>query len=353
MARRLEGEPEVSEGKLSRKIESENPQYGFRGKLGVTTSSWLFTDEGRGLKGAFAVTNALNNTRPQEDWVGIEVYPTDPRVITFLRHVPGIRDFIPPHVTPDMVARLQEEYPRTRVDQVHLPFSASRYETYIHRPTIGENFLPVKEGIEQRIYQGVWMLLFEPTLSGKSITLAEELGVGANAHVNVIEALAERDELDSVKKRLSFLQAENERPYRSPHGKRLRDWGISSQELMSNPKVIADHVVDHYGLDGLLFGADHAVQVGFDPAEKLPEIAHVLSRVHIAGGGGASGHELIEPGDPLFTNFFEAASRTRFNQPVSVAFDGNPKEMGKLSFEDQVSRLDGLFKWIRETQEGK
>lgn len=334
----------------SRFTEKKEVHYGLQGRLGVTTSSWLFTDETKGLKGAFAVTNALNNNRAREDWIGIEIYPTDPRVIDVLKKVPGFKDFIPPHVTPDMVARLHEEYPLTRVDQIHMPFSATGYEANLHRPTVGENFRPVKDGVKQRVFQGAWMFMFRPALDEKSVNLAEELGVGINAHVNVIEAMAQKGNLEDAKKRLSFIQAENERPYRSPYGNRLKKAGISSQQLMSDPVVIKEHVVQKYGLDGLLFGVDHAFQVGFDPVGVLGKVSDVMARVHIAGGEGAGGHQLISSEDPAVSRFFNEASTMRFDHAVSVAFDGNPLEFRKMSFEEQVGKLDSLFKWIDATQ---
>lgn len=322
--------------------EGEKSKFtGFQGKLGVTTSAWLFNPEQ-----AFAVTHALNNGRPEEDWIGIELYNTMPvpAVHAVLDRIPGIKNFNPPRISPDVISKYQREYPRTRVDQVHLEFNASQDEAAAR---VGRGVIHRNGG---DVRHAAWMYIFPSARAQHGVRLAEELGVGVNAHVNVVEAFAEEGSLVEIQKRLAFVQAENENPYPSRYGNRLRHRGISSEQLISDPAIIRREIVHKYDLDGLLLGVDHALIQGSSPVNAMIQTADVLSRIHIAGVENGGSHTSIEVGNPVFERFFSIASHVAFRQPVSVAFDGNPLEFRKITLDEQVEKLDKLFSWIEKTQ---
>lgn len=325
----------------------ERPFKGIQ-RVEITTSGWLFNPEQ-----AFALTNILNSDRSSDQWVGIEVYPTvSPKALELAKKlgIPKLSDSIPPKVTPDLVRQWQRNYPRTRVSRIHLEFSFDPYETYFHRPIIGEHIRPFKEGIKQRFFQLAWVAFFGPATSRRGVKLAQDLEVGVNAHSNVIEGFAKRGELEDLKRKLKFVLAENERPYRSPHLKRLSSKGITSQQLASDPEVIREEIISRYGLDGLLLGVDHSVQIGEEPAKVLKKVADVTRAIHLASSRQDQQHGVLEIGDPKILEFLEEASKTIFNGQVSVALDLNPILLRAIPFQRQVEIVRNTLSWIESTQ---
>ena len=323
----------------------------FRGiqQVEITTSGWLFNPEE-----AFALTNILNSDRSPDRWVGIEVYPTvSPKALELAKKLgsPKLSNGIPPKVTPDLVRQWQRDYPRTRVSRVHLEFSFDSYETYFHRPIIGENIRPLREGIKQRFFQLAWVAFFGPATSKRGAKLAQDLEVGVNAHTNVIEGFAKRGELDDLKRKLKFVLAENERPYRSPHLKRLNSKGVTSQQLASDPEVIRKEIIDRYGLDGLLLGVDHLVQIGKNPAKVLKKTADITRAIHLASSRQDQEHGTLEIGDPKILEFLEEVSKTTFNGQVSAALDLNPIIFRAIPFRQQIEIVRNTLSWIENTQQ--
>ncbi len=320
----------------------------FRGisNYDVTTSAWLFNP-----KQALALTDRLNITRPRDEWVGIELYSTiSPKLLSLAKRmgVPIARSITPDRITPEKIHEWQKEYPHTKISRVHLEFSFDAWEAYFHRPTIGENVFPLKDGVKQRMFQLAWIYFIGPATSMRAVNLAQSLEVGVNAHTNVIEGFAKRGKLEEIKKRLPFILAENERPYRSPH---LRRQGITSQELASNPSVIRKEFIDKYQLGGLLLGIDHAAEQGFNPAEELTKNADVVRAVHLASTDKSEGtHAYIRVGDPQISRFLETAADTEFSRPVSVALDYNPIDFLKIPFQGQLEIVGQTFDWLESTQ---
>jgi len=341
----------MTEGEI-RETTPESREKLFHGikKLELTTSGWLFDPER-----AFALADKLNSETPlKKDWVSIEIYPTvNPKLLELAKKlgIPVVGKNTPPKITPEFVRELQKTYPRTEVSRVHLEFSFDWFETYFHRPTIGENLTPPTEAIKQRIFQLAWIFLFGPATSRRGIRLAEELGVGINAHPNVLEGFAKRGEIEDIKNKVAFVLAETERPYNSPHLQRLKKQGISSRQFASDPEIVKKEIVEKYGLDGLLLGVDHLIQLGMDPVEKLEKTADAVRAIHLAGGQGAGAHELISQGDPKVVEFLEAAARQTFKGEVSAALDLNPVLMKTMPFETQLTVLRDTFNWLRKSQQ--
>lgn len=325
----------------------ERRERGFRGiqQVEVTTSAWFFNPEQ-----AFAITDRLNQSRPKEKWVGIEVYPTTPGIFKVARalRAKGLSNLVPPKITPEQVREWQRQYPNTRVSRIHLEFSFDPFETYLHRPLVGES------GAMQRVYQIAWAFFFGPATSQRGVRLAETLGVGVNAHPNVIEGFAKRGQLEDIKRRVAFVLAENERPYNSPHLQRLGSYGISSHRFASDPEVIKWQIVQRYGLDGLLLGVDHAIQTWQDSVRALDKTSDVVRAIHLAGakkGEKETGaHRLIKVGDPQIERFLEAASRRTFKHEVSVALDYNPFVFKAMLMEDQLELVRNTIRWIEDSQ---
>lgn len=324
----------------------QEPKFRGISNYDVTTSAWLFNPEQ-----ALAVTDELNSDRPKDRWVGIELYSTiSPKILSLAKRmgVPIARSITPDRVTPEKIREWQKVYTHTKISRVHLEFSFDAWETYFHRPTIGENVFPLKDGAKQRMFQLAWIYFIGPATSMRGVNLAESLEVGVNAHTNVIEGFAKRGKLEEIKKRLPFILAENERPYRSPH---LHRQGITSQELASNPSVIRKEFVDKYQLGGLLLGIDHATEQGFDPAAELTKNADVVRAVHLASTDKSQGtHAYVRVGDSQISRFLETAANIEFPEPVSVALDYNPMDFMKIPFHKQLEIVGQTFNWLESTQ---
>jgi len=336
----------MTETKEIRPLGKERLFRGIR-DFEVTSSAWLFNPEQ-----AFAVTHRINSERPEDRWIGIEIYPTvSPKILKLAKRlgIPFVAGLTPDQVTPDRIKGWQKEHPNTKVSRVHLEFSFDPWETYLHRPLIGEHFKPPKEAIKQRVFQLAWIFFFGPATSRRGIKLAEALPVGVNAHTNVIEGFAKRGELGEIRRKVAFILAENERPYRSPH---LRRKGLTSQQLASDPEVIKREFVQRYSLDGLVLGVDHAIENGMRAVEELEKTKDVVRAIHLASGKKGEGtHAFVRIGDPQIQEFLEEAAKTTFNHQVSAALDYNPFDFKAMPFEEQVRLLKETFAWLEKSQQ--
>lgn len=341
----------------------------------LTTSGWLYKPET-----AFRILQRINVLRTAEgkDPIKLEVYATHrPKLLIALGGAWGLTNSeinkkLPPEVTPEYIRNLKQTYPNVALSDIHAEFNATFIESLI-RTTIGESFLPprpeasmsdrLRVGLNHRVYQLAWMVLFGPASSYHSINLAralnEEYGnVGLSMHVNVVEYFAERGQLSNIQESVARLLAEQERPFKySPNLKRLRSKGIPGYMLVSDPKIIRKEVVMYHGLNGMVLGADQLTQYGQDSIAAYIDTADVTRKIHLAGVSGTEIHTLLDPENRKGIAETERLLKALRGYPhpgrLSVAFDLNPLEMGKIPEENQFQILRRLFDWADKIQSGE
>ena len=239
---------------------------------------------------------------------------------------------------------------------------------------IGEQFFPeisdgkisdrAKLAFKNRIFQTAWMFFFGQATQGEAVDIASYLhqesqgkypnspGTGLNLHANIVEGFAQQSRLEKIKGRVARVLAEPERPYRSPVMRRLsRKLGIKSENLISDPATIREHIIFRYGLDGMTLGVDHQLAQGTDPTPSFKKVLDVIRNIHIAGGKGSQLHTAIDFDDPNTQSFLNNLFTSQHQHPIRLFLDLNPLEMGKLNQEEQlksikttISRLEDLQK---------
>lgn len=342
--------------------QNTNPEVEeFQGiqRIGVSSAGWLFNPEQ-----LFKLLDKINEERAQENKspLVLELYPTyRPKALNRVAEVTGM---VPPTVDADYVQKLLKDYPAAEVNNVHLEFNFSRKEEFI-RATFGEDFLPIMPkssplqralmGIKQRAYQVNWMVTMGPAEMKRGINLAQdlhsELGeVGLSAHSNVIEGLGNK--IQEIQKKVRHVFAENERPYNlSPHMKRLTDQGIRAREAISDPSTILEHIVKHYGLDGLVYGADHDQQMGKNLAEEYSQVAQAVRMIHISGSESGEVHT-PKIDDPSIEELLKTAATSEHSGELVVVLDLNPLLVGKMTPEEQEALICNYTSMIEDIQRG-
>jgi hypothetical protein len=311
----------------------------------VSTAGWLFNPEE-----LFGQLETVNNRRVQEGrpLVRIEIYPTiRPRSLERVAEVTGM---MPPTVDADYIYECRRRFGSVEIANVHLEFNFSRREEII-RTTIGENILPPLPegsivdrfimGVKQRAYQANWMVTMGVAERRRGVEMAQAIYSGISAHPNVIEGFAQKGELEEIKKSVPHVYAENERPYKhSPHLGRLRSMGISDEAAISDPRIIERHFVEEYNLDGLVYGADHGLQVGRDIVEEYSEVSMSVRMIHIAGSNRTDVHTLTgDDNNTLLNNLLKTAATSEHEDDLTVVLDLNPLLIRKMSREDQLEAI--------------
>lgn len=311
----------------------------------VSTAGWLFNPEE-----LFSQLETVNNRRVQEGvpLVRIEIYPTiRPRRLKRVAEVTGV---MPPTVDADYINECRRRFGSVEITNVHLEFNFSRREEII-RTTIGENILPPLPegsivdrflmGIKQRAYQANWMVTMGVAERRRGVEMAQAINSGISAHPNVIEGFAQKGELEEIKKSVPHVFAENERPYKySPHLGRLRSIGIGDEEAISDPKIIERQFVEEYNLDGMVYGADHGLQVGRDIVEEYSEVSRSVRMIHVAGSNRTDVHTLTgDDNNTHLNNLLKAAATSEHENDLTVVLDLNPLLIRKMSREDQLETI--------------
>lgn len=337
----------------------------------LTTSGWLFNPEV-----AARHAQRLNDVwlKNHESPIKVKFYATShPSQLVKLARNLGLSRLIPPEITPGYIRDLKQRYPNLVLSDIHPEFNATLIEEVI-RATIGEDLLPpkpgakisdrLKLGLKHRVYQIFWSgICFGAASSHRGVNLAETLhqeygNVGLSMHVNLIEYFARKGELKTIQENVAHLLVESERPYNlSPHLQRLRKQGVKGRQLVSDPQIIRKEVVRHHGLDGMVLGADHLVQFGQDPVEAYKATADVTRKIDVAGVSGTEVHTLLDPENRKGIAETERLLKALRDYPhpgrLSVAFDFNPLEMGRIPEENQFQILWRLFDWADKIQAGK
>jgi len=259
----------------------------------------------------------------------------------------------PARITLSKIREWQKEYYKTKVDVIHLPFSFNLPEQ-IHRMTLGEKKL------SDKIFQWIWLVIFGTAMNKYGLRLAQQMEAAVNAHPNVIIGFAKNGRLEEIKKSVTAVFAENERPYWSI----VFSWKpIKSREIY-HPKTIAEKIIKPYGLSGLTLGVDHLVQAESFPISEeekkdlellkaLGEVKDVLAQIHLSSftPKGHIAHDLITPEDLIIRRFLEGIAQMKFPKPVSAILDYDPRQMKKLKPEEQLRLIRDNLKYIRETQD--
>jgi hypothetical protein len=176
---------------------------------------------------------------------------------------------------------------------------------------------------------------FAQRLAGE---ISDELDMPApnlNAHVNIVENAERRGKIKFIQGRARGIQVENDLDYpriRPEHIKEERDPKRAIQAVLRN------------GLEGVIYGVDHAYRANIDPRHSLlenkEEFKRHLRTVHLSGS--KTDHGLISDDDYEFWDFLDFISKN-IEKDVVFCLDLNPKEMGTLSSDAQIDYLEGLI----------
>jgi len=340
-----------------------NPEEMFVGVQGyeITTSGWLFNPET-----AFKVAHTLNENRQKQgkELLKLEVYATQrPAWLDQLAQIKGfqtLEDYLPPQVTTELIYTYLKQYPLARISDVHAEFNFSKWEQWLR--ILGEDVFPklasstpterITLGLKNKIYQAAWIAFFGPASNRRSVDLASELnseygGVGLTMHPNIVEGFASNGQLEDIKKLVSRLLAENERPYNlSPHLERAKAVGSSPRDLLSDPETVSNLVVHFYGLDGMVLGADHLTQRGENLTVHYQKTANAVRKIHVSGSEGTRVHTAVAVGSLPVETLLQTVAHTEHPGRLTVALDYSPFEIGKLPFEDQLSMVEKTINWM-------
>lgn len=298
-------------------------------RVDITTAGHLFTPED-----TFVLVHEVNKSLPEALQMEIELYTTINRTpFAQLTNVPrrlGVHVPLPQGITYKDVQRWQGEYPKARVNRVHLPFDYNTEELFA-----GLKKSPVQ--------QPLWMIWFGGAKNMKGVELAQQLEVGINAHTNVLTGFALDNRLDEIKKSVPFVLAEAESIHTTPL--------LQNPDMFSVPSIIANEIVKRYELTGLLLGVDHGLPDGIDYEAELdnPLVQQYTRAMHFAGPNHRA---VIGAGDKTFTRFLRKVAKTPFaNDDVTGALDYNPFVLRNMSGSQQVLLVKDTIKWIMRTQQ--
>lgn len=332
--------PVVSFGCEMSEIEpkdKENETYRGIKRFAISTAAWLADPEK-----AFTIAHKFNVGKPKSQWLTIELYPTH-----YPMNLPG-----PAKITLEKIRQWQKEYPLTKVETVHLPFSFNLPE-HIHRMILGE------KKISEKVYQCIWLVIFGTAMNQYGLKLAQQMEAAVNAHPNVIVGFARNGKLEEIKKSVPEVFAENERPYWSI----IFSWKPKRAREIYHPQTVTEKVIKKYGLSGLTLGVDHLVQASsfpipeeekkeLEPQKALLEVKDVLAQVHLASftPKGNITHGFLTSEDPLIENFLQGIAHMQFPREITAVLDYNPLLLKRLKFKEQIDLISDNIKYIQKTQ---
>lgn len=122
--------------------------------------------------------------------------------------------------------------------------------------------------------------------------------------------------------------------------------GISRREVVSNPKIILKELVQRYRLDGLVYGADHALQTGNDLAFEYGEVAESVRMVHVSGSEVKSVHTVIGLDNTGLNRLIDKAAFSEHWGDLTVILDLNPLVVRGIKEEGQLNMIRNYVRWI-------
>lgn len=289
-------------------------------KVDITTAGFIGNP-----KRAFEITNELNKGKPEAEWMEIEIYPILDK--NLLRRLGGLTDKarglppVPRGITVEQVCQWRKEHPNTKIIRVHLPFAYDVPDLW-HR-ALGDLKNP---------RHFLWMYALGAAENEKGIELAgklEELQdreVGISAHTNIIKGFSRDGKLEEIKSAVSG-------PILAESSGRAKSSIIKDMRQFCDPAVVAS-IAEECGLDGILFGVDHAVAEGVDLEEVIqnPIVIRTIRAMHIS----EEHHDLIGIGNERLIRFLGALGAIEFPHDVRAAIDYDPRKIKKLDVSSQM-----------------
>lgn len=279
-------------------------------------------------KRAFEITNELNKDKPEEEWMMIEIYPIlDKNLLRILSGLANKIKGLPPvpsGITIEQVHQWREELPNTRIIRVHLPFAYNKTDLWFR--ALGDLKNP---------RHFLWMYALGAAINKKGIELAQKLEelqdrkVGISAHTNIIKGFSRDGKLEEVKSAVSgSILVES--------SGRAKSSIIKDMSHFFDPVMVAT-IAEEYGLDGILFGVDHAVteEVDLEEAIEKPIVKRTIQAMHISGPH----HDLIGIGDERLINFLHALGKVEFPHDVRAAIDYDPRKIKKQDASVQLETI--------------
>ena len=310
---------------------------GVRG-IDITTAGFIYNP-----KRAFEITNELNRNQPEDKWMEIEIYPIlDKKPLALLNFLTKRVKRLPPTpegVTVEQVFAWQKELPKTKVIRVHLPFAYDVPDLWYR--ALGDLKNP---------RHFLWMYALGAAVNKKGIELAQKLEelqdrkVEISAHTNIIKGFSRDGKLEEVKSAVSgSILVES--------SGRAKSSIIKDNRQFCDPVIVAS-IAEEYGLDGILFGVDHAVteEVDLEEAIENPIVKRTIQAMHMSGPH----HDLIGVGDEKLTDFLRLVGEIEFeHHNVRAALDLDPRKLKMLSPKAQLEQIRHSRDWILEQQNSR
>lgn len=300
----------------------------------LTTAPFFFRPED-----AFKVAGKVNKQEDEKP-VGIEIYPTLPRLVTRILKPAAI-------ITPDRVRSWQNDH-GARAIRVHLPWMYNWRE--IGYQAIAGDWYSSYAG---RLKELALMYVVGPATNNYGINLAQQLGVGVNVHPNVIAGFVKEGTLVDLKNKVSFVYGENSIEFNALYQK--------DRKVLGDPKQTVRNDVVGQNLDGFLLAVDHifGLDRNIDPAfvrKRLDEAIEVLEDEQIQCHAKAihlalPGHEFIELGDANMEILLREMATAPFQNHVRVALDIHPQKITTMTLQQQVDYIRSFRHWVLNTIE--
>ncbi len=296
-------------------------------RVEMTSSAFIFDPE-RGYWLAREINKARRNKPP----IGLEFYPT----VHGLPIKVGERIRFEPktdwRVSLDKIKQWRDQYGPVPVERIHLPFHwsiPSALKNYFWN-----SFAPIAKPYEpgsakDRAVATAISYMTMTAQNHKAIEMAGELNAELNAHVNIVEAAGKSKKIVWIRGNSRGVLVENDLDY-----PRIRPEQIEAERDPAR----AFRAVEKYGLEGVIYGADHAFRHGIDPKEAFYQYREGFDKhlavIHLSGSRGD--HGLITPDDEDFWDFVRFAKENT-DERVSLCLDLDPLAMRRLPKYSQLN----------------
>jgi hypothetical protein len=298
--------------------------------FGLTTAGLIYDPER-----TFKIAGEINQGLPSDQQMAVEAYPV-------FRSLPGLGRMI---ITEEKLRRYQEKY-GVGVSRIHNQFYYRGETSFQYNLPKEESWFPTR--FSRYLHTGIMYFVGEsPNPYG--VNLAKSFGADLSLHPNVAFGLIDDDLLgflkDDIHKAGGLVLAENSIVYNSHVVKK------EHQYILGDPVAIAKEIVEPYGLDGLVYGADH--RYGMDKSKlgdqkylaevtdqmiaeiNDPRLLKYIRAMHIAGPG----HRKISFGNDGIGAFLRAVGEAQFKNPVDIVLDLEPIEMLPMSYRKQLDYI--------------
>lgn len=287
-------------------------------RVELTSSAWLFNPER-----LFWIAGQINKTRSPDARIGVELYP-----VHYFMGGP----FGPGRISSDTIHAWQKEHGPVPVERIHLPFhynlSSALYNYF------GHSVFKEPGTLKDRAIATAVGYMTTTVQNRFATNLAGDFNAGLNAHVNIIEEAGKRNTMAKVRGNSRYVWVENDLDYPRKKPEQF--------EAERDPER-AFRAVERHGLEGVIYGADHAFRFGADPADKFDEHKEGFDKhlrvIHLSGSEGD--HPLIEDTDHKFWDFISFV-RERISDEVRFCLDLDPLQMRKLSPDVQLEYVNNL-----------